>query len=138
MQKVFAILALIALAFAPAAMADAPTHIDGAKTVNADQLIDMVTKNSAVVVIDSRKSSDFTGGHIQGAYHLENKKTDAASLAQALKTKNTPAVFYCNGLKCGRAADAVKKALKHGYTNVYYYAKGMEEWKAKGLPVLKD
>ena len=50
--------------------------------------------------------------------------------------QNTPVVMYCNGIKCGRAAKAVKAAIELGYTKVYYYALGMGEWKEKGLPVV--
>jgi rhodanese-related sulfurtransferase len=46
-------------------------------------------------------------------------------------------LFYCNGVKCGRAAKAVEKAVTVGYTRVYYYALGMDEWKAEGLPLVQ-
>jgi rhodanese-related sulfurtransferase len=59
------------------------------------------------------------------------------TLAKVVPSKDTPVLFYCNGVKCGRAAKAVEKAVAWGYTKVHYYALGMEEWTRKRLPLIK-
>jgi rhodanese-related sulfurtransferase len=59
------------------------------------------------------------------------------SLAKAVKAKDVAVLFYCNGLKCGRAAKAAEKAIELGYSKVFYYALGMEEWNKQGLPVMR-
>ena len=56
-------------------------------------------------------------------------------LAEAVPAKDAPVLFYCNGLSCGRAANAAQKAVDWGYSNVYYYALGMDEWRELGLPL---
>jgi rhodanese-related sulfurtransferase len=63
--------------------------------------------------------------------------TDEAMLAQHVKSKDVSVLFYCNGLKCGRAAKATMKAVEWGYRNVYYYALGLEEWKQRELPLMR-
>ncbi len=50
--------------------------------------------------------------------------------------KDAPVLFYCNGLRCGRAANAAIKAVGYGYTDVHYYALGIEEWRGMGLPLV--
>lgn len=128
---------LAVLGIASAQAQDAPMAIPGAKTVNAEQIIDLVTKKSDMVILDNRKPEDFAAGHIEGAVRLIDTDVTADSLAKALKTKDTPVLFYCNGLKCGRAAKAAQKAVEAGYKEIYYYALGIDEWSKKGLPLVK-
>lgn len=116
--------------------ADAPLEIAGAKTVDAAAVIDLVQADAALVIIDNRKEADYNAGHIQGAVHLVDTDITAPEvLAKVVPSKETPVLFYCNGLKCGRAANATRLAVEWGYGKVHYYAKGMEEWRAEGLPV---
>lgn len=128
---------LATLLSAPVQAQEAPMTIAGTKTVNADQIIDLVTKKPNLVILDNRKPEDFAAGHIEGAVRLIDTDVTADSLAKAVKTKDTPVLFYCNGLKCGRAAKAAEFAAKEGYKDIYYYALGLEEWSKKGLPLVK-
>jgi len=128
--------ALLALAL-PALAQDAPLQIKGATTVNAKEIIDLITKNPDMVILDNRKAEDFAAGHIEGAVRLIDTDVTPESLAKAVKAKDVAVLFYCNGLKCGRAAKAAEKAIELGYSKVYYYALGMEEWNKQGLPVMR-
>jgi len=121
---------------APAA--DAPIEIKGATTVNADDVIKLVQTTSDLVIVDNRTIADYEAGHIEGAVQLvDTDITDEAVLARLLKSKDAPVLFYCNGVKCGRAAAASAKAVSWGYTKVYYYALGLTEWKERGLPLVR-
>ena len=134
-------LVLIAITFglfAQAAQAkDAPMEIAGATTVDAQQLIGLLDKHPNLVIVDSRKATDFDAGHIEGAVLLTNTDMTEDNLAKVVAGKDVPVVFYCNGVKCGRAAEAVEKAVGFGYKTVYYYAKGVEEWGQIGMPLVK-
>lgn len=131
-----AALAMATLAGLPA-LADAPLEIAGATTVDADGVIALFDEHPDLVVLDNRKEQDYSAGHIEGAVRLVDTDVSAETLSGVLASKDAPVLMYCNGVKCGRAANAVQKALELGYSEIYYYAKGMEEWNAKGLPVDK-
>lgn len=135
-QFLVALAALLSLG-AVAAAQDAPMEITGAKTVNASQIFDLVAKTPNVVILDNRKEEDFAAGHIEGAVRLIDTDVNPESLAKYVKAKDTPVLFYCNGVKCGRAAKAADKAVKLGYSNIYYYALGMDEWNAQKLPLVR-
>ena len=60
-----------------------------------------------------------------------------ASLARVISAKDRPVLFYCNGVKCGRSAVAVTIARQCGYTRLYWYRGGFEDWKRKNYPYLK-
>jgi rhodanese-related sulfurtransferase len=140
MRNLFVLAVGIALiGFSPRAQADgAPMEIKGAKTVNADAVIALIQKTENLVILDNRSVADFEAGHIEGAKNLiDTDITSEAVLAQQVKSKDAPVLFYCNGLKCGRAAKATIRAVEWGYTNVFYYALGMEEWKERQLPLVR-
>lgn len=123
---------------AAALAADAPMAIPGATTVDADGVIGLIETTPALVMLDNRKEGDYAAGHIEGAIRLiDTDITGPEVLAAHAAAKDTPMLFYCNGVKCGRAAAAAAKAVGFGYGKVYYYALGMDEWKAKGLPLVK-
>jgi rhodanese-related sulfurtransferase len=122
---------------APAAFADAPEHIEGASTVDAEGVIELIGARADLVILDNRREGDFAAGHIEGAIRLiDTDITGPEVLAAHVPGTDTPVLFYCNGLSCGRAANAVQMALGWGYSEVYYYALGMTEWNAMGLPVV--
>ena len=116
---------------------DAPLEITGAKTVDAQKIFELVAKTPNVVMLDNRKEEDFAAGHIEGAIRLIDTDVTPESLAKHVKAKDTPVLFYCNGVKCGRAAKAAERAVKLGYSKVYYYALGMDEWNAQKLPLVR-
>jgi rhodanese-related sulfurtransferase len=131
-----ALTALLSLGAAAAAQ-DAPLAISGAKTVDAQAIFNLVGETPNLVILDNRKEEDFAAGHIEGAVRLIDTDVDAESLAKHISGKSTPVLFYCNGVKCGRAAKAAERAVHLGYTKVYYYALGMDEWNAKSLPLVR-
>jgi rhodanese-related sulfurtransferase len=141
MRHLYRLLVGVGLAFGVAQLAtaaDAPLKIDGATTVNADAVIDLVRSRADLVVIDTRTTADFDAGHIEDAQHLcDTDMPDEAALAKLVASKDAPVLFYCNGVTCGRAANASARAVSWGYTKVYYYALGLAEWKGRGLPLVR-
>lgn len=116
----------------------APERIVGAVTVNAEQVVELILAKSELVLIDSRKSSEFAKGHIDGAINLLNTSMHRADLERACPDKSAPIVFYCNGERCLRSSDAVSKALEWGYRNLFWFRGGWKEWTDKRLPVVSD
>jgi rhodanese-related sulfurtransferase len=128
-----ALLGMVAVASAE----DAPMQISGANTVNAKQIFGLINKDPKLVILDNRKEEDYAAGHIEGAVRLLDTDVSSDTLAKYLSSKDVSVLFYCNGVKCGRAAKAAAKAVELGYTKVYYYALGMQEWNKEGLPLVK-
>lgn len=116
----------------------APDSIPGTTKVDAEGLIDTIGRVSDLVIIDSRIAMDRKQGYIEGSVSLPDTDTDCDALSVLLKKLDTPALFYCNGPKCGRSVKAIHKAQACGYTSLYWFRGGFEEWTAKGYPFLKE
>jgi rhodanese-related sulfurtransferase len=116
----------------------APESIDGTTRVSAEKIFELFDEYDDLVIIDSRKPADREAGYIEGSVPLPDFDTTGASLAKHLASKSTPVVFYCNGERCGRSGNAANVAIKEGYTNIFWFRGGWEEWEKKGYPVAKD
>ena len=115
-----------------------PVAIEGAVTIDAEQLIALVVDHQDTVLIDSRVGTDRADGYIEGSVHLVDTKTDCDSLARLIGTHTTPVIFYCNGVRCDRSGRAVGIAVACGYRDVYWFRGGIEEWRAKKFPLIQD
>ena len=138
-QHLKAFVLAMLLTLSPATTADAvktPDHIPGITQVDAEGVLALVEKAPQLVIIDSRIAMDRKQGHIEGSRSLPDTGTNCVSLARIIPAKNHPALFYCNGVKCGRSDVAVKIARQCGYTQLYWYRDGFEDWKLKGYPYL--
>jgi len=89
------------------------------------------------VIVDARKNSDHLKGFIEGSISLPDTDTNSESLAAIINDKHTPVVFYCNGVKCARSVKAAKIAVESGYSNIFWFRGGWDEWINKGFPITK-
>ncbi len=108
--------------------------IEGTTRVTAEQVIELVEGTPDLVIIDARKAADYEKGFIEGAIDLPDTETTEASLAAHVASKNTPVLFYCNGVRCGRSVKSSKMAVSWDYTNIYWFRGGWGEWTEKGYP----
>lgn len=125
----------------PCARAESPQDIEGVTKVSAEDVFRLFETTPGLVIVDSRladgPSSGRAQGHIEGSVSLPDIHTDCPALARVIPKKDTPALFYCNGVKCGRSAKAIVVAQQCGYRKLYWFRGGFEEWREKGYPYVK-
>ena len=115
-----------------------PESIPGVITVSAEEVIELILLNSELVVIDSRKKTEYSKGHIEGAVNILNTVMQPEELEMIAPDKTKAILFYCNGTRCLRSSDAASKALDWGYKNIFWFRGGWNEWTEKRLPVITD
>jgi len=116
----------------------APDTIPGAVIVSAEAVVDLILSRPELVIIDSRKPSEYAKGHIEGAVNLLNTSLSRADMEALCPDKATPIVFYCNGERCLRSSDSILKARGWGYRNLFWFRGGWKEWTDKRLPVITN
>lgn len=114
-----------------------PEQIDGVTTVDAEGLIELYTRTPGLVMIDSRIHADRKDGFIEGSLSLPDEDTDCTTLAAHLTASDTPVLFYCNGVRCARSGRAAQIARDCGYSHVYWFRAGMEEWRRQQYPLIR-
>lgn len=113
---------------------ETPAAVDGAKTVTAAQAKTLV--DGGATALDVRKKASFVEGRlpkarsIRSAANADTKEFDASGFGTA---KDAPLVIYGHGADGWSALDAVRSAVKAGYTNVHWLRGGMTEWSQAGF-----
>jgi len=116
----------------------APENIPGATRVSAEEVVDLILSNPDMLIIDSRKKTEYLKGHIEGAINILNTELARGDLETIAPDRTQAVLFYCNGARCLRSTDSIDKALGWGYTNIYWFRGGWEEWTEKRLPVITE
>lgn len=116
----------------------APESIPGAITVNAEEVVDLILMKPDLVLIDSRKKTEYLKGHIEGAVNILNTAMQQEDLEMLVADKATTLLFYCDSTRCMRSSDATSKALSWGYKNIFWFRGGWKEWNEKRLPVIVE
>lgn len=105
----------------------------GGKGISAQQLVDLVNRENAVV-LDLRDRKEFDQGHLVGAINVPyaNLETRVAELE---KYKEKPVVLVCRmGQHAGSAGNVLRKS---GFTNLSRLTGGYMEWRNQNLPVVR-
>jgi len=116
----------------------APEDLPGTTIIPAEEVIEMILANPELVVIDSRKKTEYIKGHIEGAINILNTELVLEDLDLIVPDRATALLFYCNGVRCLRSTDSINKAVGWGYTNIFWFRGGWKEWTDKRLPVVTD
>ncbi len=105
----------------------------GGRSVSAQQLVDMVNRESAVV-LDVRDKKEFDTGHIVDAINIPFSVLDSR-VDELKKHQDKPIIVACKmGQHSGSAGTLLRK---HGFENVSRLTGGVSEWRNQSLPVVK-
>src|SRR5207249_9308237 len=108
--------------------------------VSTEELRRILADGSAIV-LDSRKRSEYTAGHIAGARNAApGPDAPPAEYVAAVERllggdRTKPLVLYCNGQFCQASRRLAEQLLAAGFTNVRRYQLGIPIWRALGGPV---
>jgi rhodanese-related sulfurtransferase len=105
----------------------------GGRSVSAQQLVDLVNRQNAVV-LDVRDRKEFDEGHIANALNIPYASLDSR-LSELNAYKERPIVVAC---KMGQHSGAAGTTLrKNGFDQVTRLTGGITEWRNQNLPVVK-
>lgn len=116
----------------------APETIQDVTIVSAEEVIEMILANPELTVIDSRKKTEYLKGHIEGSINILNTRLSREELERIVPDKSKAILFYCNGTRCMRSSDSIKKAKTWGYQQLIWFRGGWKEWSDKRLPVVTE
>lgn len=123
---------------------DSPLNLEGATTVNAAQVKELLAKG--VLIIDSRVAEEYHASHIPNAIRVTyldksvktanfNPLQDTYDLSKLPSDKNVPFITYCNAGSCWKGYKLAVVAIRAGHKKVYWFRGGMPEWLEKNYPV---
>lgn len=130
----------ILLATAPLIAEESPTHtieLSVHKEIDADQLKSWYDQKKTMIVLDARSKPYFDGTLLPDAKWLTAEASEK-EIEAAIPSKESLVVVYCWGVDCPASGWLYDKLTSMGYTNVYEYHEGLEDWMEKGFPTTKQ
>ncbi|ADY12880.1 rhodanese-like domain-containing protein [Sphaerochaeta globosa] len=94
------------------------------KKITAQEAMNLMQSGQKLTIVDVRTPSEYESGHIQGAINVPNESI-ATSVVSALPDLDATILVYCRS--GARSAQAAKKLLAIGYTNVTDFG-GIINW----------
>jgi PQQ-dependent catabolism-associated CXXCW motif protein len=128
--------------------APTPTTIPGGRVVSTQQLAQWLQASEGqqgrVLLLHAILSREHLPNALPAAPALQGGSFDdqvQQALGDYLKKvtggdRSRTLVTYCQGVQCWGSYNAALRAMRLGYTNVYWYRGGLDAWKQAGLPVM--
>ena len=120
-----------------------PNRIPGGAVITTGALRALLQeRNSQALVFDVLGAEEMLPNALQaawasqpGSYNDQVQQQFAQALSAQLRGQtNTPLIFYCASTQCWMSYNAALRAIRAGYTQVFWYRGGLEAWKAAGMP----
>ena len=106
----------------------------GGRSVSAQQLVDLVNREGAVV-LDVRDKKEYDAGHIVDSINIPFSALDSR-IAELKDYKEQPLVVACKmGQHSGSAGTILRK---NGFEQVSRLSGGVTEWRNQNLPVVRS
>lgn len=118
---IFSILAALLLLAACAPKAPVAEY----HKITAEQAKERLDSGDELILLDVRTQDEFNTGHIAGAILLPNETITETEQPDILPDLNAEILIYCRS--GNRSAQAAKKLVAQGYTNVYDFG-GIIDW----------
>lgn len=118
---IFSILAALLLLAACAPKAPVAEY----HKITAEQAKERLDSGDELILLDVRTQDEFNAGHIAGAILLPSETITETDQPDILPDLNAEILIYCRS--GNRSAQAAKKLVAQGYTNVYDFG-GIIDW----------
>lgn len=109
----------------------------GYKKINAVKLKRWIDEEKDILIFDSRTPEYDDGSRIPHATLLPCDSSDKA-IINSIPSQTTQVVVYCTNPECIASALLSDRLVKLGYSKVYKYLGGLEDWEEKGYPLTQN
>ena len=103
------------------------------RVVSTGEVQRRLDRDSGLHLLNVQTGRSFAGKLIPGSRRLPVDRIGAQPFAVS---KDAEIVTYCGGPQCSDGAEAARKLVALGYTNVAVYREGLEGWKAAGNEIV--
>jgi rhodanese-related sulfurtransferase len=106
------------------------------RTIDAQTLREQLAANEGLTVINTLSEDAFRAKHIPHTMSAPQDRGDfVGRVEKIVPSKTDPIVVYCASAACDSSTKAAKKLEAAGFTNVYDFEGGLEEWEGSQLPI---
>ncbi len=106
------------------------------RNVSRDEIRKGLENGGGATLVEALSERNWKEGHLPGAVQLDYQEVRERA-GDILPDKDARIVVYCANEECRNSVKAAEELEALGYTNVYEYAGGKQDWVDAGLELEK-
>lgn len=104
-----------------------------ATTITRHELLEKMLRGDKLVIVEALPPMYYNKEHLPGALNLPHDRVDELA-PTLLPDKSVEIVVYCANSPCPNSGIAARRLTELGYTRVWDYDEGKQDWIEAGLP----
>jgi rhodanese-related sulfurtransferase len=105
------------------------------KTISREALASHIKSANPPILIEALPARYYLDAHLPGAINIPHDEIETRAQI-VLPNKAAAIVTYCANTSCQNSGMAARTLDRLGYSNVFEYVEGKEDWIAAGLPTV--
>ena len=107
------------------------------QSISREAIHQALLRHEALTLVEALPERYYRDAHLPGALQINHDEVDAKA-STLLPDKSARIVVYCSNSACANSGKAALRLQQLGYTNVFKYADGKQDWVEAGLAVEKS
>lgn len=103
-------------------------------TITREQIKQKIDSDESITIVEALPEKYFLAEHLPGAINIPHDKVKEKA-PEMLPDKSAFIVVYCSNTACQNSRIATNLLRQMGYSSVYEYVEGKQNWLEAGLPV---
>ncbi len=103
-------------------------------TITRGELLARLERGERPILVEALPPMYFEQAHLPGAINLPHDRVEELAPA-LLPDRSALIITYCSNRACPNSGIAARHLGRLGYTNVFAYEAGKQDWIEAGLPV---
>ncbi len=103
------------------------------RRITREDLLEKIEGGEPIVIVEALGASYYESAHLPGAVNLPHDRVEELA-SEVLPDKDAEVVVYCSNLACQNSVIASRRLEELGYTNVFEYEEGKQDWIDGGYP----
>jgi rhodanese-related sulfurtransferase len=107
------------------------------RSISRKEIEKHLAARTPLALVEALPEKYYRDGHLPGAINLPHDQVRERA-AQVLPDKSALIVTYCANTPCQNSRIAAETLVALGYTNVFEYVEGKQDWVEAGLALEKS
>ena len=103
------------------------------RTISREELKGKLDRGEGVVLVETLGPAHYEDAHLSEAINIPHTQVDELA-PRLLPDKAAPIVVYCSNRACQNSPQAARRLEELGYSSVYDYEEGKQDWIESVLP----